>query len=51
MGRLFSRHAVPCRPLPIWLRVPRAVGAALLLIACVVVLFVVAPWFELGGPR
>lgn len=51
MGRLFSRRAVQCRPLPIWLRVPRAVGAALLLIVCVVVVFALCPWFELGGPK
>jgi hypothetical protein len=40
---------IPCRPLPLILRIPRAVLLALLFIAGVVLLFAVAPWFEITG--
>lgn len=50
-ARSMSRHVVPCRSLPLWLRVPRAVGVAMLLIVCVAVVFAVCPWFELVGPK
>lgn len=46
-----SRHVVPCRSLPLWLRVPRAVGVAMLLIVCVAVVFVVCPFFEIWGEK
>ena len=40
---------IPCRPLPLILRIPRAAVVALLLIGGVVVIFTVAPWFEITG--
>ena len=38
---------IPCRPL--WWRIPRAVLLALLFIVGVIVLFAVAPWYEITG--
>ena len=38
---------IPCRPL--WWRIPRAVVIALGLIAAVVVIFSIAPWYEITG--
>lgn len=40
---------IPCRPLPLILRIPRAVALALLFIAGVVLLFAIAPIFEITG--
>ena len=40
---------IPCRPLPLILRIPRAVVFGLLFIVGVAVLFAVAPWFEITG--
>ena len=40
---------IPCRPLPLILRIPRAVAIALLLIAGVAFLFATALWHSGGG--
>jgi hypothetical protein len=40
---------IPCRPLPLILRIPRKVGIALLLIAGVAFLFATSLWHTGGG--
>ena len=44
-------NRIPCRPLPLWLRIPKAIISAVVLVFAVILFFTVCPWFEIGGNK
>jgi hypothetical protein len=42
---------VPCRPLPWFLRWPLAAASGAVLVIAIVVIFAVAPLFDIGGGK
>jgi hypothetical protein len=42
---------IPCRPLPLWLRIPKAIAGTVVLVVAVILFFTVCPWFEIGSGK